>query len=44
MWTRIKFVINVTLICVTCERMLVAWIAKRPVRTERASRIRGIQG
>jgi len=42
MWTRIKFVINVSLICVTCGRMIVAWIGKTPARAERASRIRGL--
>jgi hypothetical protein len=34
MWTRIKFVFNVTLIFVTCVRMLEAWILKRPVPDE----------
>jgi hypothetical protein len=42
MWTRIKFIINVTLICVTCERMILAWIARGPSRTEGARRIRGL--
>jgi hypothetical protein len=30
MWTRMRLVINVTLIGVTCGRMMVAWIRKRP--------------
>jgi hypothetical protein len=33
MWTRIKIAINLTLIGVTCGRMLAAWIRKRPVQT-----------
>jgi hypothetical protein len=33
MWTRIKIVINVALIGVTCGRMIVAWIGKKPART-----------
>jgi hypothetical protein len=33
MWTRIKIVINVALVGVTCGRMIVAWIGKKPVRT-----------
>jgi hypothetical protein len=41
MWTRIKFVFNVTLIFVTCGRMLEAWILKRPVRTRPPNGVRG---
>jgi len=32
MWTRIKFMINITLVGVTLGRMIVAWISKKPVR------------
>jgi hypothetical protein len=32
MWTRIKFVIGVTLVCETCRRMILAWIAQQPDR------------
>jgi hypothetical protein len=37
MWTRIKFIINLTLICVTCERMIRAWIAQGPHHDRRCS-------
>jgi hypothetical protein len=33
MWTLIKLAINVALIAVTCARMIVAWIGKKPIRT-----------
>jgi hypothetical protein len=29
MWTRIKLVINIALISVTCARMVTAWIGKK---------------
>jgi hypothetical protein len=32
MWTRIKFVINVTLIVVTCVRMLETWLREGLIR------------
>lgn len=39
MWARIKFVINVTLVAVTCRRMIVAWISNKPGRTVRMNTI-----
>jgi hypothetical protein len=29
-WTRIHFLINVALVGVTCARMIMAWIGKKP--------------
>jgi len=33
---------NVTLICVTCGRMLEAWILRKPVRTRPPRGVRGL--